>query len=196
MNDPSQQAIIFEQALEISSLKEREAFLDQACAGDSEMRRWVELLIEGHDNTGGFLPTEADNTAPSITPMTEGIGTMIGPYKLLQKIGEGGFGVVYMADQKHPVKRRIALKIIKLGMDTKQVVGRFDIERQALAMMEHPNIAKVFEAGATESGRPYFVMELVKGIPVTEYCDVNNLTTRERLELFIPICRAIQHAHQ
>ncbi len=129
-------------------------------------------------------------------PLSEGPGTVIGRYKLLEKIGEGGFGVVYVAEQKEPVKRRVALKIIKLGMDTKQVIARFEAERQALALMDHPNIAKVLDAGATETGRPYFVMELVRGVPITQYCDENNLPTIERLELFIAVCQAIQHAHQ
>ena len=129
-------------------------------------------------------------------PFTEGPGTRIGPYKLLQKIGEGGMGVVYMAEQEQPVRRRVALKIIKPGMDTDQVVARFEAERQALALMDHPNIARVFDAGTTDSGRPFFVMELVKGVPITEYCDQAQLSPRERLELFMPVCQAIQHAHQ
>ena len=129
-------------------------------------------------------------------PITEKPGTQIGPYKLLQQIGEGGMGVVYMAEQKEPVKRRVALKIIKPGMDTRQVIARFEAERQALAMMDHPNIAKVLDAGATDSGRPYFVMELVNGVPITKYCDEQHLTPKERLELFVPICQAVQHAHQ
>src|SRR3954462_342360 len=123
-------------------------------------------------------------------------GISIGPYKLLQKIGEGGFGEVWMAEQREPMTRRVALKIIKLGMDTRQVVARFEAERQALALMDHPNIAKVFDGGATENGRPYFVMELVKGVPITEYCETNNISTEDRLKLFIQICQAIQHAHQ
>jgi serine/threonine protein kinase len=139
-------------------------------------------------------PAPADRDAPR--PIAEEPGTRIGPYKLLQKIGEGGMGAVYMAEQEHPVRRRVALKIIKPGMDTEQVVARFEAERQALAMMDHPNIARVFDAGATDSGRPFFVMELVNGIPITEYCDRARLTPRERLELFVPVCRAIQHAHQ
>jgi serine/threonine protein kinase len=128
--------------------------------------------------------------------ITEGPGSHIGPYKLLQEIGEGGMGVVYMAEQEKPVRRRVALKIIKPGMDTAQVIARFEAERQALALMDHQHIAKVLDAGATETGRPYFVMELVRGVPITEYCDRNQLTPKERLELFIPVCNAIQHAHQ
>src|SRR6185503_4026309 len=129
-------------------------------------------------------------------PVTEGPGTRIGPYKILQLIGEGGFGSVFMAEQSKPVERRVALKIIKLGMDTKQVIARFEAERQALAMMDHPNIARVLDAGATETGRPYFVMELVRGVKITDYCDEHKVSTEERLKLFIQICQAIQHAHQ
>ena len=128
--------------------------------------------------------------------LTEGPGTVIDRYKLLEKIGEGGFGAVYVAEQREPLKRRVALKIIKLGMDTRQVIARFEAERQALALMDHPNIAKVFDAGATETGRPYFVMELVRGIPITQYCDENHLSADERLKLFMLVCQAIQHAHQ
>ncbi len=131
-----------------------------------------------------------------VLPPEEGPGTLIGRYKILEQIGEGGFGVVYVAEQREPVKRRVALKIIKLGMDTKQVVARFEAERQALALMDHPNIAKVLDAGATDTGRPYFVMELVKGIPITKYCEQARTETTERLDLFIQVCHAIQHAHQ
>ena len=127
---------------------------------------------------------------------SEQIGSVIGPYKLLQQIGEGGFGVVYMAEQEKPVRRLVALKIIKPGMDTAQVIARFESERQALALMDHPNIAKVLDAGATDSGHPYFVMELVKGVPITEFCDKNHLPPEARLKLFIDVCHAIQHAHQ
>src|SRR5882762_8272580 len=133
--------------------------------------------------------------AVSVTPI-EKPGDHIARYKLLEQIGEGGFGVVYVAEQREPVKRRVALKIVKLGMDTRQVVARFEAERQALALMEHPNIAKVLDAGATSTGRPFFVMELVRGIKITDYCDQNHLSTSERLELFIQVCQAIQHAHQ
>jgi serine/threonine protein kinase len=133
---------------------------------------------------------------PEDSPRTEQFGQRIGRYKLLEQIGEGGFGTVWMAEQQEPVRRKVALKIIKLGMDTKQVVARFEAERQALAMMEHPNIARVFDGGATENGRPYFVMELVSGIPLTTYCDTARLATCERLEWFIQVCQAVQHAHQ
>src|SRR4051794_26541519 len=132
---------------------------------------------------------------PDGSPVTEWAGTMVGRYKLLERIGEGGFGVVYMAEQQHPVRRRVALKLIKPGVDTRQVIALFEAERQALAMMDHENIAKVFDAGATDSGRPYFAMELVRGVPITEYCDKNELPPRERLELFVRVCRAVQHAH-
>src|SRR6266853_478217 len=141
----------------------------------------------------GFLPEEPKAAA---VPITEKPGDCIGRYKLLQQIGEGGCGTVYMAEQTEPVRRRVALKVIKLGMDTKQVIARFEAERQALALMDHRNICKIFDAGATESGRPYFVMELVRGIKITEYCDQNSLPTEERLKLFVQVCHAIQHAHQ
>src|SRR5262245_812584 len=126
---------------------------------------------------------------------TERVGAIIGGYKLLERIGEGGFGVVFMAEQTHPIRRKVALKVIKPGFDTRQVIARFEAERQALALMDHENIARVLDAGATESGRPYFVMELVQGVPITDFCDKNQLPARERLELFIPVCRAVQHAH-
>ena len=180
------------QALEFKP-EERSAFLVGACGGDTSLRDRVETLLRGADDLGVFM----DQTVA--TPgdlLSEGPGTVIGRYKLLQVVGEGGMGVVYMAEQTEPVNRKVALKIIKLGMDTKQVVARFEAERQALALMDHPHIAKVLDAGATESGRPYFVMELVWGVPITEYCDKNRLPMKERLELFIPVCQAIQHAHQ
>jgi len=147
-------------------------------------------------NSLGQSPLHPPGNATVIVAPQEGPGTLIGRYKLLERIGEGGFGAVYVAEQREPVKRRVALKVIKLGMDTKQVVARFEAERQALALMDHPNIAKVLDAGATETGRPFFVMELVKGIPITHYCDQAKLGTQERLDLFIKVCRAIQHAHQ
>ncbi len=179
---------------------DRAAFLDEACEGALDLRAEVESLLAHSDGgtsrmrlrtTGAATETVVDRG-----PLSEGPGTRIGPYKILQQIGEGGFGVVYMAEQEEPVQRKVALKIIKLGMDTKQVIARFEAERQALAMMDHPNIATVLEAGATETGRPYFVMELVKGIPITDYCAKAKLSTRDRLDLFMQVCDAIQHAHQ
>jgi len=190
---------IFFRALEKTSLEERTGFLDGACGNDAGLRHKVDQLLVEHFATDDLLRQPAvdrEATLEDAMMVSEGPGELIGRYKLLQKIGEGGFGVVYMAEQKEPVKRRVALKIIKLGMDTKQVVGRFEAERQALAMMDHLNISTVLDAGATESGRPFFVMELVKGIPITQYCDENQLTTKARLKLFIPVCQAIQHAHQ
>jgi tetratricopeptide (TPR) repeat protein len=189
---------IYHLALEKGTEEERSLYLDSACGDDSELRGLVEGLLKAHDEAGNFLespPADIDGMLDD-PPLTEGPGTKIGRYKLLQMIGEGGFGVVYMAEQERPIRRRVALKIIKLGMDTKQVIARFEAERQALAMMEHPNIAKVLDAGAMDTGRPYFVMELVKGIRITEYCDKNKLDTRQRLKLFIEVCRAVQHAHQ
>src|ERR1043165_4329615 len=141
----------------------------------------------------GLLPTPKP---PESDFQVERPGTVIGRYKLLEKIGEGGFGIVFMAEQVEPVQRKVALKIIKAGMDTREVVARFEAERQAIALMDHPNIARALDAGATEAGRPYFVMELVRGIPITEYCDQNQLSTRERLQLFMKVCQAVQHAHQ
>jgi len=189
---------IFAEALDKTDSKERAVYLDSVCGGDKVLREEVESLLISYEQVDGLLRSpELDTGITQDGPgILEGSGIVIGRYKLLEKIGEGGFGVVYMADQTKPISRRIALKIIKLGMDTKEVIARFEAERQALAMMEHPNIAKVFDAGATETGRPYFVMELVKGIPITEYCDNNNLDTQQRLELFIDVCKAVQHAHQ
>jgi serine/threonine protein kinase len=211
MNEPpNPEVAVFAAALELPAEK-RPAYLDQACAGDAALRRQVEALLRVHDDAGDFFeklasvarPTSAEGgisgptgtiRLPSIP--SEKSGEKIGRYKLLQQIGEGGCGVVYMAEQEEPVRRRVALKVIKLGMDTKSIIARFEAERQALALMDHPNIAKVLDAGATETGRPYFVMELVRGIKITDYCDENNLSTSARLELFIQICQAIQHAHQ
>ena len=150
-----------------------------------------------HRDARGFLGgAHPGGASEDVRAITEDVGTRIGPYKLLELIGEGGFGDVYMAEQQEPVRRKVALKIIKLGMDTRQVIGRFEAERQALALMDHPNIAKILDAGTTESGRPYFVMDYVRGIPVTEYCDQNELTTSKRLAIFIDICQGVQHAHQ
>ena len=173
---------------------QRDAFLAEACADDALVRSEVEDLLAAHDEVGD--PKTASVADEGGAREIEGAGATIGRYKLLQRIGEGGFGVVYMAEQEEPIRRRVALKIIKLGMDTKQVVARFEAERQALALMDHPNIAKVLEAGATDTGRPYFVMELVKGVSITEYCDANTLSTSDRLRLFVEVCHAVQHAHQ
>src|SRR5450631_2508091 len=195
-NPPDRELAVFSAVRQLP-VRERGAFLDEACAGDSALRQRVEELLQAGDEAGAFLespaaiPPEGTARLPANKP-----GDRIGRYKLLQQIGEGGCGVVYMAEQEEPVHRRVALKVIKLGMDTKQVIARFAAERQALALMDHPNIAKVLDAGATETGRPYFVMELVRGIKITDYCDQNNLSTTARLDLFIKVCQAIQHAHQ
>ena len=175
----------------------RAAYLDQACGSDAELRGEIESLLHAHDATGGFLedvPAGPDPTE-DYQPIAERPGTVIGPYKLMEQIGEGGFGLVFVAEQQHPIRRKVALKIIKPGMDTRDVIARFEAERQALALMDHANIARVFDAGTTESGRPYFVMELVRGIPIVDYCDSRQLTTRDRLELFLSVCQAVQHAH-
>src|SRR5687768_12913255 len=177
----------------------RAAYLQGACAGDVTLRRKVDELLKEHFSNDSLLAGPAlDGERPGLgqSPVEEAAAQMIGRYKLLEKIGEGGFGEVWMAEQREPVKRRVALKIIKLGMDSRQIVARFEAERQALAMMDHANIAKVFDAGTTEAGRLFFVMELVRGIKITEYCDRNQLPTEERLRLFILVCQAIQHAHQ
>ncbi|NQV32856.1 MAG: serine/threonine protein kinase, partial [Phycisphaeraceae bacterium] len=190
---------IFAEALEKSIPEERVAYLDQVCGTNAPLREQVEILLNAHEQAGDdFLesPAVGEEVTLDGSLLIEVPGTVIGPYKLLEKIGEGGMAVVYMAEQHKPFHRRVALKIIKLGMDTKQVISRFGAERQALAMMDHPNIAKVFDAGATDTGRPYFVMELVRGLTITEYCDRNKLNTQERLALLIPVCNAVQHAHQ
>ncbi len=188
---------IFLNAREMVDPVKRVAYLDQACGGDDALRACVEAMLRDAKEAEDFFGKKGTIVfARADTHLTEGPGTVIGRYKLLQKIGEGGMGVVYMAEQRDPVVRKVALKIVKLGLDTRQVVARFEAERQALALMDHPNIAKVLEAGATEAGRPYFVMELVRGIKVTEYCEQNHLSTEERLDLFVKICGAVQHAHQ
>jgi eukaryotic-like serine/threonine-protein kinase len=199
MNDsPDRDVAVFTEALQLPA-GERAAYLARVCGGDGELRRKVEALLEGHDRLGDFLeqfPKTTSLQAGSKVSAGEKPGDRIGHYKLLQQIGEGGCGVVFMAEQEEPVRRRVALKIIKPGMDTKSVIARFEAERQALALMDHPNIARIFDAGATTSGRPYFVMELVRGIKITEYCDQQSLTTEERLKLFVQVCQAVQHAHQ
>ena len=196
---------IFAAALQWETEASRAAYLEEACAGDPQLRKRVEELIRASDAARTFLENPParrvggaapDAGARAVADQTETPGTRIGRYKLLQQIGEGGCGTVFMAEQEVPVRRRVALKVIKLGMDTKQVVARFEAERQALALMDHPNIARVLDAGATASGRPYFVMELVRGIRITDYCEQNHLGTRQRLDLFTQVCQAIQHAHQ
>jgi WD40 repeat protein len=186
---------VFEQALELPSGAERIAFARQACGDDAALCARVLALLEANETDHGFLPeAPAVETVP--LPVSEKPCDRIGRYRLREKIGEGGCGIVYVAEQEEPVRRKVALKIIRPGMDTREIVARFEAERQALALMEHPNIAKALDAGATETGRPYFVMELVRGIRITDYCDQNKLATHERLDLFIQVCHAIQHAHQ
>src|SRR5262245_43972743 len=189
---------IFDAALEMTGEEARSAYLRQACGDDQGLRKRIEGLLQAEQQLGSFLAAPLPAFAPTITepPLPEKAGTQIGPYKLLEQIGEGGFGIVFMAEQQHPVRRKVALKVLKPGMDTRQVIARFEAERQALALMDHPHIARVLDAGATDSGRPYFVMELVKGVTITEYCDANRLDPRERLELFVSVCQAVQHAHQ
>jgi WD40 repeat protein/serine/threonine protein kinase len=188
---------VFDQALEIRAPAERTAYLDRACADVPDLRQRVEALLRAHEDAGSFMQGPALFGAESVNAaLSERPGTVIGPYKLLEQIGEGGFGVVFLAEQQQPVRRQVALKVIKPGMDSKQVVARFEAERQALALMDHTNIASVLDAGATDAGHPYFVMELVRGIPITDFCDQNQLPVRERLELFVAVCQAVQHAHQ
>jgi serine/threonine protein kinase/WD40 repeat protein len=183
---------IFEAAIEKATPAERAAFLDQACGTDPDLRRDVEALLAAHERLGGHALT-ADTLACSTTGPAD---TAIGPYQLLERIGEGGFGVVFLAEQRAPIWRNVALKVLKPGMDSRQVIARFEAERQALALMDHPNIAKVHDGGTTADGRPYFVMELVSGVPITDDCDHARRTPRERLALFIEVCAAVQHAHQ
>jgi serine/threonine protein kinase/dipeptidyl aminopeptidase/acylaminoacyl peptidase len=200
---PNRAKQLFNEALEKSGM-ERLRFVDSVCGTDAELRAELESLLAAHDRAGHFMAGTggaADAAARVVAhderdEPIEQPGSRIGPYKLLEVIGEGGFGVVYMAEQIDPIRRRVALKIIKPGMDTRQVIARFEAERQALALMDHPNIAKVFDAGATDSGRPFFVMELVRGVPITEYCDANRLKTRDRLALFVDVCKAVHHAHE
>src|SRR2546427_71944 len=216
MNDARQlEETLFEAARKLTEAVQRKAFLDAACADNPELRRRVLVLLSAEPGADKFFEesgaalnapgdaaespaerAEQGDTVRVTLPPEEQPGARIGHYKLREKLGEGGCGVVYVAEQEEPVRRRVALKVVKLGMDTRQVVARFEAERQALAMMDHPNIAKVLDAGTTENGRPYFVMELVRGIRITDYCDQNHLDTIERLELFIRVCNAVQHAHQ
>src|SRR5438445_1512272 len=218
--------MIFLAALGKAAPRERLAYVEGACAGNPELLQRVRELLHSHQESQGPLeaPPPGLGGTVDLQRITEAPGTIIGPYKLLQQIGEGGMGTVFMAEQTQPVQRKVALKLIKPGMDSRQVIARFEAERQALAMMDHVNIARVLDAGTTgirnqesvirdkedaasglitdhrslltAEGRPYFVMELVHGVPITKYCDDNRLTPPERLELFVPVCQAIQHAHQ
>src|SRR5271163_3531974 len=189
---------IFIAALEKDDAALRAAYLDQACAGDELLRARIERLLKAHEPADSFLERgpEGLDATDHFEPTAELAGTVIGPYKLIEPIGEGGMGSVWMAQQTEPVRRLVAVKLIKAGMDSRQVIARFEAERQALALMDHPNIARVLDGGTTSGGRPYFVMDLVKGMPITRYCDEHHLTPRQRLELFIPVCLAVQHAHQ
>jgi WD40 repeat protein/serine/threonine protein kinase len=210
---------LFEAAIEKGSTGERAAYLDEACGTNEELRQGVEALLAAHDRLGGGQPTSGSPrpVADVVEVVPERPGNFIGPYKLLEQIGEGGFGVVFMAEQQKPLRRRVALKVLKPGMDSRQVIARFEAERQALALMDHPHIAKILDAGTTAGepggdgdagtpspparlgpsiGRPYFVMELVRGVSITQHCDENQLTPRQRLELFVTVCQAVQHAHQ
>src|SRR5260370_1234684 len=214
--DPHPAKAIFLEAVEKHRPDQWPAFLDQACADQPELRRRVEGLLAAHreagtgphqagtegaapalGQAGHILESLAPDRAPTINePISERPGTVIGPYKLLEQIGEGGFGVVFMAEQQQPMRRKVALKVLKPGMDTRQVVARFEAERQALALLDHPHIAHIFDGVETASGRPYFVMELVRRIPITDFFDQNQLPVRARLELYVTVCQAVQHAHQ
>jgi serine/threonine protein kinase/Tol biopolymer transport system component len=185
---------IFAEALARQAPEERRRYLDGACGGDRGLRSRLESLLRAHERAGEFLELNAHGEDINLDAEAE--GTVIGPYRLMERLGAGGFGVVYRAEQTKPIQREVALKIIKLGMDTREVIARFEAERQALALMHHPNIAQVYDAGATETGRPYFVMELVPGEPITDYCDAHQLPTEERLQLFLQVCDAVQHAHK
>ena len=199
---------LFEAARRLRNPAQRQAFLDAACGDKPGLRHELEELLALEPDAEALLEPgvaslhpeagELNQLPPDLVAIAlqEQVGDRVGRYKLLEKIGEGGCGVVYVAGQEEPVRRRVALKVIKVGMDTKSVIARFEAERQALAMMDHPNIAKVFDAGSTTTGRPYFVMELVRGIKLTEFSDQNRLATEQRLELFIKVCQAVQHAHQ
>jgi serine/threonine-protein kinase len=188
---------IFLAALERENAEQRSAFLEEACAGNADLRRRVERLLDAQAKDCSFLESPAPELRLTVDQSSTAIpGTVVGAYKLIALIGEGGMGTVWMAQQTEPVKRLVAVKLIKAGMDSKQVVARFEVERQALALMDHPHIARVLDGGTTATGRPYFVMDLVKGVPITKYCDEHRLTTRQRLELYLPVCQAVQHAHQ
>ncbi|MFM2199882.1 MAG: hypothetical protein RLZZ505_3314, partial [Verrucomicrobiota bacterium] len=201
---------LFEGASGIDAPDERAAFLDQACQGRPELRQRIETLLGLRESADRFfepaaaerqLPREEEiltgaSDSPVFANAAEEMDTRVGRYRLLDRLGEGGCGIVYLAEQMEPVRRRVALKIIRLGMDTENVIARFEMERQALAMMDHPNIARVYDAGATSSGRPFFVMQWVEGEKITDFCDNKRLNIRQRVELFTRVCHAIQHAHQ
>jgi eukaryotic-like serine/threonine-protein kinase len=188
---------IFDAACQIEGPEARRLYVRQACGTDRALRARVEVLLRVFEEKQSFLEAPAEGARAAVAHLVgEGPGARVGPYQLVEQIGEGGFGVVFLAEQQRPVRRPVALKVLKPGMDTRQVVARFEAERQALALMDHPNIARVLDGGETASGRPYFVMELVRGLPVTDFCDQNQFTVRQRLELFVRVCRAVQHAHQ
>src|SRR5262249_5740314 len=205
--DAARAKSLFLAASDLSDPEARAAYLDRECGGDAELRGRVEALLRAND-ASPLPPAGAEDAtgvpAPGRLPETEDYGdptarvgsVLAGKYKLIEEIGEGGMGSVYLAQQTEPVKRAVAVKVVKAGMDSRAVLARFEAERQALALMDHPNIARVLDAGTTDGGRPFFVMELVKGTPITRYCDEHKLAPRQRLELFVPVCQAIQHAHQ
>jgi eukaryotic-like serine/threonine-protein kinase len=198
-NERQRERELFLAAMEMSSAEQRRSFLERECGKDTGLKERLFALLECSETAECFfkaLPVSWDGATQKRSGEAEGVGATLSRYKLLEVIGIGGFGVVYMAEQTEPIRRRVALKVLKQGLDTQEVIARFEAERQALAMLDHPNVARVLDAGATETGRPYFVMELVHGCPITEYCDQNRLSARERLELFIPVCLAVQHAHQ
>jgi len=208
VGETTREQSLFQAALTVEAGESRDAFLTEACQGDAALRKRIARLLAAHMRSEGFFLGSASQMAKvegfevgellaiRAADANEMLGSVVGRYKLLKQLGEGGCGIVYLAQQQEPVQRLVALKILRLGMDTKNVIARFDAERQALAMMDHPNIAKVLDAGATASGRPYFVMELVQGVKITNYCDDNHLGPRQRLNLFVQVCHAIQHAHQ
>jgi serine/threonine protein kinase len=193
---------VFAAALAIADPALRAAYLERACAGNAPLRREVEALLAAHaadnplDRPPADLGRTGDYEAAPDEPPAAAVGDRVGPYRLMEQIGEGGFGLVFVAEQAAPVRRKVALKVLKPGMDTRDVVARFEAERQALALMDHPHIARVLDAGSTPAGRPYFAMELVKGVPITDYCDQHKLPPRARLALFVQVCQAVQHAHQ
>jgi eukaryotic-like serine/threonine-protein kinase len=199
---------IFQEAIEFDDASRRSEFVKKACGEDLDLRASVEELLAAHESTDDvldrqFVTGHPIDFSPALSSsethsdaMTEHIGTLVGSFRLMEQIGEGGFGLVFVAQQEHPVKRKVALKLIKPGTGSKEVIARFELERQSLAMMDHPNIARVFDAGVTEDGRPYFVMELVRGLPITDYCDTYQLCLENRVRLFQDVCAAVQHAHQ